>query len=220
MRTIFCVKLSINNRVRCTTQLAKLSFNHSNRRTHSWRFSTFEKKYMNTTIRLHITGEPTLYIRRVLVYARPQNDLCRTPQQYHVGENYSSINKSMRAEESCRERPLYSRKRPCRRKVLCTCYVPKSVRCYENTIYKSPCTQKPWNTDERQTEGITCAHGSVVHELALSLVILVSYSMRTGHGSEVSPDYRRSSSGRNHMHARYIRCHKKMPHSSWRKFSW
>ena len=29
----------------CTTQLAKLSFNHSIRRTHSWRFSTFCKKY-------------------------------------------------------------------------------------------------------------------------------------------------------------------------------
>ena len=27
----------------CTTQLAKLSFNHSNGRTHSWRFSTFFK---------------------------------------------------------------------------------------------------------------------------------------------------------------------------------
>ena len=53
-RTIFCVKLSINNhivglvhktllfeRVWRTTQLAKLSFNHSNRRTHSWRCSTF-----------------------------------------------------------------------------------------------------------------------------------------------------------------------------------
>ena len=27
----------------CTTQLAKFSFNHSNGRTHSWRFSTFYK---------------------------------------------------------------------------------------------------------------------------------------------------------------------------------
>ena len=69
-----------------------------------------------------------------------------------------------------------------------------------------------------QTEGITCAHGSMLHELALSLVLLVSYSMRTADGSEVSPDYRRSSSGRNHMHAWYIRYHKKMPRSSWRKF--
>ena len=69
-----------------------------------------------------------------------------------------------------------------------------------------------------QTEGITCAHGSMLHELALSLVLLVSYSMRTADGSEVRPDYRRSSSGRNHMHAWYIRYHKKMPRSSWRKF--
>ena len=29
----------------CTTQLAKLSFNHSHDSTHSWRFSTFYKKY-------------------------------------------------------------------------------------------------------------------------------------------------------------------------------
>ena len=43
---------------------------------------------------------------------------------------------------------------------------------------------------------------------------LVSYSMRTADGSEVGPDYRRSSSGRNHMHVWYIRYHKKMPHSS------
>ena len=32
-----------SKRVWCTTQLAKLSFNHSNGRTHSWRFSTFYK---------------------------------------------------------------------------------------------------------------------------------------------------------------------------------
>ena len=32
-----------NERVWCTTQLAKFSFNHSNGRTHSWRFSTFYK---------------------------------------------------------------------------------------------------------------------------------------------------------------------------------
>ena len=60
-RTIFCVKLSINNHivglvhknhtrynanapyVRRTTQLAKLSFNHSNGCTHSWRFQLFIK---------------------------------------------------------------------------------------------------------------------------------------------------------------------------------
>ena len=29
----------------CTTQLAKLSFNHSHGRIHSWRFSTFNKNY-------------------------------------------------------------------------------------------------------------------------------------------------------------------------------
>ena len=32
-----------SKRVWCTTQLAKLSFNHSHGRTHSWRFSTFYK---------------------------------------------------------------------------------------------------------------------------------------------------------------------------------
>ena len=119
-------------------------------------------------------------------------------------------------------RPLYSRKRPCRRKVLCKYLlnIKISSMLRECTIYASPsCTQKPWNTDARQTESITCAHESMVHELALSLVLLVSYSMRTAHGLEVSPDYRRSSSGRNHMHAsKYIRYHKKMPRSSWRKF--
>ena len=35
-----------NERVWCTTQLAKLSFNHSNGRTHSWRFSTFYRYKM------------------------------------------------------------------------------------------------------------------------------------------------------------------------------
>ena len=34
-----------------------------------------------------------------------------------------------------------------------------------------------------------------------SLVFLVSYSMRAADGSKVSPDYRGSLSGRNHMHA-------------------
>ena len=92
-------------------------------------------------------------------------------------------------------RPLYSRRRPCRRKVLCTCYISKSVRRYENLqyIYTSPCTQKPWSTDARQTKGVTCAHGSMVHELALIMVLLVSYSVRTADGSEVSPDYRRKA---------------------------
>ena len=46
----------------------------------------------------HIAGEPTRYIR-VLVYVRPKNEICRTPQPYPVGENYNSINNSMRAEE-------------------------------------------------------------------------------------------------------------------------
>ena len=60
-------------------------------------------KDTNTTMRLvHTTGEPTWYVR-VLVYARPKNEICRTPLQYPVGENYSSINTSMRAEESCRD---------------------------------------------------------------------------------------------------------------------
>ena len=61
------------------------------------------KKYLVQKIRIrHITGEATWNIR-VLVYARPKNEICRTPQQYPVGENYSSINNSMRAEESCRD---------------------------------------------------------------------------------------------------------------------
>ena len=63
---IFRVKLSVNNhivgfvhknhtskyyyeRVWCTTQLAKLSFNHSNGRTQSWRFSTFLIKNWKTS---------------------------------------------------------------------------------------------------------------------------------------------------------------------------
>ena len=41
-----------NERVWCTTQLAKLSFNHSNGCTHSWRFSTFYK--MMTILALDI----------------------------------------------------------------------------------------------------------------------------------------------------------------------
>ena len=90
---------------------------------------------------------------------------------------------------------------------------------WEFTIYTSPsCTQKPWNTDARQTESMTCVHGSMVYELALSLAHVVFYSMRTADGSEVRPNCSRSSSGRNHMHAWYIRYHEKMPRSSWRKF--
>ena len=44
-------------RVWCTTQLAKLSFNHSNGRTHSWRFSTFIKNY-SLTVRTKSSGWP------------------------------------------------------------------------------------------------------------------------------------------------------------------
>ena len=43
-----------------------------------------------------------IYVR-VLVYARPKNEVCSTPLQHLVGENYSNINSSMRAEESCRD---------------------------------------------------------------------------------------------------------------------
>ena len=67
--------------------------------------SNFEsiKKYIVQKIRTrHTTGDATWYIR-VLVYARPKNEIWRTPQQYPVGEDYSSINNSMHAEESCRD---------------------------------------------------------------------------------------------------------------------
>ena len=37
-----------NEHVWCTTPLAKLSLNHSNGRTHSWRFSTWKKKQKNS----------------------------------------------------------------------------------------------------------------------------------------------------------------------------
>ena len=113
-------------------------------------------------------------------------------------------------------RPLYSRRNPCRRKVLLKIKISSMLR--EFTIYTSPCTQKPSNTDARQTEGISFAHGSMVDELALSSVLLcVLQHMSTTYGSEVRPDYR-SSSGRSHMHAWYIPYHKKVPRSSWRKF--
>ena len=36
-----------DERARCTTQLAKLNFNHSTGRTHSWRFSIFNKNVVN-----------------------------------------------------------------------------------------------------------------------------------------------------------------------------
>ena len=145
-----------------------------------------------------------VYTSTVLVYeyARKKNDiLCRTPQQqYPVGESYSSINNSMRAEESSRDTSALQQKAA--RNLMHLLNIKISSMLREFTIYASPsCTSKPWYTDARQTEGITCARGSTVHELALSSVLLVSYSMRTADGSEVSPDYRRSSSGRNHMHA-------------------
>ena len=49
-RTIICVN------VWCTTQLAKLSSNHSHGRTHSWRFSTFYKKYFEVNAFQSTTG--------------------------------------------------------------------------------------------------------------------------------------------------------------------
>ena len=55
-------------RVWCTTQLAKLSFNHSHGRTHSWRFSTFYKIHRSTNGEVfEIGGEEStiflLYVR-------------------------------------------------------------------------------------------------------------------------------------------------------------
>ena len=77
------------------------------------------KKYLVQKIR---TRQSALYILlenlpgtpeyiRVLVHARPKNEICRTLQQYPVGENYSNINNIMRAEESCRDASALQQKK-------------------------------------------------------------------------------------------------------------
>ena len=48
-------------------------------------------------------------------------------------------------------RPLYSRRRPCRRKVSCTCYISKSVRCYENSQYTRHLVRRNPDTRARGT---------------------------------------------------------------------
>ena len=56
-------------RVWCTTQLAKLSFNHSNGRTHSWRFSTFCKKWNNVSCEYdRVNGWKNMFTADVLQY--------------------------------------------------------------------------------------------------------------------------------------------------------
>ena len=127
-----------------------------------------------------------------------------------MDENYSGIDISMR--------PLYSRKRPRWRKLSAGMYllnIKINSMLRQFTIYTSPsCTHKPWNTDARQTEGVTCAHGFMAYELESFGpfgVLQLAYNRSLGG----KPG---SSSGCNQMHVWYIGYHKKMPRSSWRKF--
>ena len=128
IRTIFCVKLSINNhivglvvyeRVWFTTQLAKLSFNHSNGRTHSWRFSTFYE--------ILLENLPGIY---EYSYTRDRRTryIAHHSSILWVRTTAVSIAACVQRRSLAETRPLYSR-RPCRRKVL------QSVRSYDNSQY-------------------------------------------------------------------------------------
>ena len=142
--------------------------------------------------------------------------ICRTPQQqYPVGENYSSINNSMRAEESCRD----VRSTAEQGHVDARSHVPVK---YQNQFDVTRIDNMRHLLVRRNLETRTRGKPKASHmrpwiygsRLALSLVLFVSYSMRTADSSEVRPDYRRSSTRRNHMYAWYIRYRKKMPRSS------
>ena len=76
-RTIICVNIW------CTTQLAKLSFNHSHGSTHSWRFSIFLLKKTTTTRRVfppkfsfyccHIPGTRYGLFHQIILLIRPHD---------------------------------------------------------------------------------------------------------------------------------------------------
>ena len=63
-------KTILYEHVWCTTQLAKLNFNHSHGRTHSWRFSTFYK-IPGTALRMGQTSKKLLFLSqpRVLFFS-------------------------------------------------------------------------------------------------------------------------------------------------------
>ena len=80
LQTIICVNIW------CTTQLAKLSFNHSHGSTHSWRFSTFYKKYIHTT---NTTKPPQIFStgrvqRKATRFYKYGKISTRSPQSCHA----------------------------------------------------------------------------------------------------------------------------------------
>ena len=76
-------KTILYERVWCTTQLAKLSFNHSHGRTHSWRFSTFYKTFYKLFIKNIFLSSGIFLVRLTYPFLSPTS-------KYFVLEVYIS----------------------------------------------------------------------------------------------------------------------------------
>ena len=148
-----------NERVWCTTQLAKLSFNHSIGRTHSCRFSIVYKIIARDTI------HNCSYTReRIMSSVSPYSKQCL------VGDSHN-INNDMRAADGSGDTLGLQEKAPSRGMRYLLNITNKFHVATRNT--SSPTrTHTLWNKDAQRKEGATRTDGSMTHVSALDLVLL------------------------------------------------